>query len=173
MIFLGRLISLIALAALLAGAAFAHKQKAAVTEVSFNLRTGMIEVAHRFIIHDAEHAISDVAGERRDLIHDEETQTFFAEYVASHFDLTINDRPAKLALLGGEIEGGHIWIYQEAPAPFFVTRLALSQSTLTEVWQGQVNTVNIRTGGKTQTLTFSSDAGLKPVNVSPAQVWAG
>ncbi|MEM9054283.1 MAG: DUF6702 family protein [Pseudomonadota bacterium] len=173
MIFLNRLIMLMALAALISGAAFAHKQKAAVTEVSFNLRTGMIEVAHRFIIHDAEHAISDVAGERRDLIHDEESQAFFADYVASHFDLTVNDRPAKLTLLGGEIEGGHIWIYQEAPAPFFVTRLALSQSALTEVWQGQVNTVNIRTGSVTQTLTFNGDSGLKPVELPLALVWAG
>jgi len=170
---LSRVMTLFALAVLVSGTAFAHKQKAAVTEVSFNVRTGMIEVAHRFIIHDAEHAISDVVGERRDLIHDAATQTFFADYVASHFDLTVNDKPAKLTLLGGEIEGGHIWVYQEAPAPFFVTRLALSQSALTEVWQGQLNTVNIRTGSITQTLTFSGDHGLKSVGVSPALVWGG
>lgn len=166
-----RFLILMLMAALSIGAAFAHKQKAAVTEVTFNIRSGMIEVAHRFIIHDAEHAIRDAAGERRDLINDEDAQQFFAEYVASHFDLTVNDRLANLTLLGGEIEGGHIWIYQEAPAPFFVTRISLSQSALTEVWPGQVNTVNVRTGEVVQTLTFSSDAGLKRVVVKPSLVW--
>lgn len=166
-----RFLILMLLAALFMGAAFAHKQKAAVTEVTFNIRSGMVEVAHRFIIHDAEHAISDVVGERRDLINDQEAQQFFAEYVASHFDLNINDKTANLTLVGGEIEGGHIWIYQEAPAPFFVTRIALNQSALTEVWPGQVNTVNVRTGDAVQTLTFSSDAGLKRVGVRPSLVW--
>ncbi|MEO1642437.1 MAG: DUF6702 family protein [Pseudomonadota bacterium] len=172
MIQLSRIFLVMLMAVLLVGAAFAHKQKAAVTEVSFNLRSGTVEVAHRFIIHDAEHAISEVAGERRDLINDIEAQLLFAEYVASYFDLTINGREAAPILLGAEIEGGHIWIYQEAPAPLFVTSLALSQSALTEVWPGQVNTVNVRTFNKVQTLTFTSDAGLKSLKLNPAFVWA-
>lgn len=169
---LSRSLILMLTAALFMGAAFAHKQKAAITEISFNLRSGTVEVAHRFIIHDAEHAISKVAGERRDLINDSEAQQLFAEYVASHFDLTINDKVAEVVLLGAEIEGGHIWIYQEAPAPLFVTRIELNQSALTEVWSGQVNTVNVRTFNEVQTLTFTSDAGLKPLNLNPALVWA-
>lgn len=172
MIFLKRLVALVTMAALFTGAAFAHKQKAAITEVSFNLRTGMVEIAHRFIIHDAEHAISEVAGERRDLINDEDARRLFADYVASHFDLTINDGEADLTLLGSEIERGHIWIYQEAPAPLFVTRIALNQSALTEVWSGQINTVNVRTSDIVQTVTFSSDSGLKPLRLRPALVWA-
>ncbi|MEM1086129.1 MAG: DUF6702 family protein [Pseudomonadota bacterium] len=170
---LSRALSLVLLAALFMGAAFAHKQKAAITEISFNLRSGTVEIAHRFIIHDAEHAISEVAGERRDLINDPEAQSLFADYVASHFDLSINGKLAQADLLGAEIDGGHIWIYQEAPAPIFVTRMALNQSALTEVWSGQINTVNVRTGGTVQTVSFSSDAGLKSLQLDPARVWAG
>lgn len=171
MIFAWRCLVLVLMAALFMGVAFAHKQKAAVTEVMFNIRSGTIEIAHRFIIHDAEHAISEVAGDRRDLINDPEAQQLFAEYVASHFDLSLNDRPSEVTLLGAEVEGGHIWVYQEAPAPIFVTRIALSQSALTEVWTGQINTVNVRTGDVVQTLTFSSDAGLKTLPLKPSLVW--
>ena len=171
MIQLSRFLSLALMAALFMGAAFAHKQKAAITEISFNLRSGMVEVAHRFVIHDAEHAIGEVAGERRDLINDAEAQELFATYAASHFDLLMNDAPAQLNLLGAEIEGGHIWIYQEAPAPLFVTRVSVNQSALTEVWSGQINTVNVRTGDLVQTVAFSSDAGLKTVSLRPSLVW--
>lgn len=171
MISFARFFGLIALAALIAGASLAHKQKAAITEISFNPRSGMVEIAHRFNIHDAEHAISEVAGDRRDLSADADAQALFAAYVESHFDLTLNGQPAALRLVGQEIEGGHLWVYQEAPSPVFVTRLALSQSALTEVWPGQVNTVNIKTGSVIQTRAFSDDSGLKEVTLRPSLVW--
>ena len=100
------------------GPALAHQQKAALTEILFNPRTGNIEVAHRFILHDAEHAIRKTLDIGDSLVGSPDTQSAFANYVADRFALATSDGTAlPLTLLGAEIEGGYLWVYQETPAP--------------------------------------------------------
>lgn len=43
-----------------AGAVWAHPQKVAITDVFFNPRSGLIEIAHRFSLHDADAALDQL-----------------------------------------------------------------------------------------------------------------
>ena len=43
----------------------AHQQKAALTTLRYNPRSNEVEIAHRFALHDAEHAAPEVTGGMR------------------------------------------------------------------------------------------------------------
>ena len=136
----------------------AHEQKTALTDIFFNERTGNLEVAHRFSLHDAEHVAQKATGQKDDLTKSEGARKAFAEYAADHFELTNRaDKVIELALVGEEIEGGYLWVYQEAPIPdlpFFI-----KNTILLEVIKGQVNTVNIRKGKNVSTAVFRLGSG--------------
>ena len=90
---------------LLAMPATAHQQKEAITRVVFNDRTGNIEVMHRFLLHDAEHAIGQLFGQSADLLGNPADRDRFEEYVHSGFSLLDQDGEViALAPVGNEID---------------------------------------------------------------------
>lgn len=154
---------LLACAALLAiaGLAHAHQMQVAITTVTFNLRTDSIEVIHRFFTHDTEHAMAQITGRSADIILDEMVQQQFGLYVGRNFKLFDQDSTEiPLALVGVELEGDVIWVYQEAPVPGDLTELAVINSALLDLIPNQVNTVNVECGDDLSTLSFSR--GAKP-----------
>ena len=154
-----RTLLLAAIAALAATPASAHPQKAAITQVLFNPRTNHIEVAHRFTLHDAEAAAFDEKGARRDLLVSATAQSEFAAYVASTFQMAhLEGGDIPLTLLGAQIEGGSIWVYQDAPTPEKLSGLRIQNAALRDVWPQQTNRVNIERNGQVQTLVFSGAA---------------
>ena len=160
MIFRAFLAAAVALVAIAGGVASAHQQKAALTEVLFNPRTGNIEVAHRFALHDAEHAVRIELGVDGDLYTTPETRAAFASYVAKHFSLATPDgAPLPLALLGVEISDGHLWVYQETPAPDAIDALVVRCGALRDIWPDQINRVNVKRGDDVRTLVFTGAVG--------------
>lgn len=133
----------------------AHQQKAAITRVVFNERTGTLEVMHRFYLHDAEHAIRQLMGSDADIIGDELTRARFAAYVQQMFLLkSPSGETLMLNPVGHEIEGNFFWVYQERALPANLTELQVMHLALREVWPEQINTVNFERGGSVTTLTF-------------------
>lgn len=150
--------------------ATAHEQAIAFTEVSIIVpedgracapQTCRIEVAHRLVIHDAESTLMSVLGARADLVGDENAQAKFEAYVADRFRLVDGDtgEPFALTLLGGEVERGHYWVYQEAPLSAAPNRLDVTQGVLMDAIPQQTNRVNIVRDNETRTLVFSGDPG--------------
>src|SRR5210317_945521 len=84
--------------------ALAHQQKEAITRVLFNPRTANIEVMHRFLLHDAEHAVKQLLDADADILNSESTRKSFADYVYAHFSMSDQDgNPINLAPVGHEI----------------------------------------------------------------------
>ncbi|WP_417458584.1 DUF6702 family protein [Kordiimonas sp.] len=145
----------------------AHSRKAAITRVVLNERTGVIEVMHRFSLHDAEHAAplmwpeEDTATMRADV-----WQTAFASYVAERFSLRyLGGEAVPLTLVGQEVEGEFLWVYQEAPLgdglAFEVTHRALR-----DIWPTQANMVNFEFRGVVRTVTFTGEVVVMPVDLN-------
>ena len=98
--------------------AFAHQQKAAETTVTFNKRSGQLEVSHRFYMHDTEHAVQALFDKNADIINLKETQQQFADYVAKQFLVrTLADEELPLKTVGYEVEGKFFWVYQQTAIP--------------------------------------------------------
>ena len=136
--------------------AWAHQQKEAITRVLFNPRTNNIEVMHRFLLHDAEHAVKELRHGDSDILNSTDDQTFFSEYVYQHF--VIADQGGKVLPLnpvGHEIEGRFFWVYAETTIPDSIVSLTLSHDSLRDIWPEQVNLVNVERNGNVQSATFT------------------
>lgn len=153
------------LLALLALPLAAHQQKEAVTRILFNDRTGNIEVMHRFLLHDAEHATRELFGKSADLLGSSADQARFAAYVHERFLLLDQDgERIPLVAVGQEVEGRFLWVYAEAPIPPAITGLTLSQEALRELWPDQVNLVNVERDGSVKSALF--DGSSQDISIS-------
>lgn len=136
--------------------AWAHQQKEALTQVLFNPRTGNIEVMHRFLLHDAEHALKTLRDSKADILESEDDREFFADYVYRHFSIADqDDRSLPLKPVGHEIEGRFLWVYAETAMPKTITSLILRHDALHDVWPDQVNLVNVEKNGVVKSLIFT------------------
>lgn len=155
-----RLLAVLALvlAPIGAGTALAHQQKFTISTVSANPRTGMIEIVHQIPVHDAEHALRIQGADSPDIIGSEASREAFARYVTRRFLLMVDGAVVSPDYVGSEVQGGSLWVYQEAPAPDGAkVPLRLNSQILTDVWARQENRVNI--GGGTAVTTFVFTAG--------------
>ncbi|MCL1079876.1 hypothetical protein D5R81_17570 [Parashewanella spongiae] len=134
---------------LFAGKPLAHQQKEAYTNIKFNQRTDMLEIQHRFYLHDAEHAAQRVIDKSADLISDPVSREAFAYYATSTFSLK-NESEMTLALeyVGTELQGKYLWVYQETPITKDMNRFYIKMTTLQEIWSDQVNHINIERNKK-------------------------
>lgn len=155
-----RRIAILALTWTLVSSAFAHQQKEAITRVLFNPRTGNIEVMHRFLLHDVEHASKTLFGESADLLQNPADRDRFEHYVQKRFVLTDQDgAPLPLTPVGNEIEGRFLWVYAETVIPKALTALRISHSALHDVWSEQTNLVNVERADDVRSALFQGGSG--------------
>lgn len=148
-------------ALLLAFPVTAHQQKIAISTISHNPRTNLLEVTHRVPLHDAEHALKSRGAIAPDIVANVETRRMFARYVSNRFSIGQEEAdPVELLLLGSEIEGGYIYIYQEASSPGPGAELLIFSGIMTDIWSRQESRVNMGSGTHVETLIFQ--AGDRP-----------
>ncbi|MEM1247543.1 MAG: DUF6702 family protein [Acidobacteriota bacterium] len=140
---------------LLVGPLSAHQLKESMTRVLFNARSGNIEVMHRFLLHDAEHATSKLFPGEADLLKNAADRDRFGQYARERFSLVDQDgRALDLSPVGTEIDGAYLWVYSETPIPKALTAITISHEALRDVWPEQVNRVNVERGETVQSATF-------------------
>jgi len=140
---------LVVLLLLAAPQAWTHQQKEAITRILFNPRTGNIEVMHRFLLHDAEHAVRQLRNGKADILGSESDREFFSVYVHGHFEMIDQDgKVLPLTPVGNEIEGRFLWIYSETAIPDGIKSLVLRNDALRDIWPEQINLINVEGNGK-------------------------
>ena len=147
-----------------ASSSIAHQQKEAYITLLFNKNTSKLEVAHRFLLHDAEHIFTKRYGlEKLDtaggLQTDKRSQAAFAAYVEARFELaSSNKKSLPLSSVGHEVQGKYLWVYQETPIPKN-DEIYIKHSALQELWDEQVNHINIERDGQVRSIRLQkSDA---------------
>ncbi len=163
-------LALLILLSLKISLSFAHVQKTAVTRVFFNPATENIEVMHRFLIHDAEHAAQQLFGAGQDLLGSEDSRTLFSSYVINRFsiDAELSDGasvPLELEFLGTEIDGQFIWVYQETEIIEGIESFNMVNMALRDVWPDQSNLVNVERQGKIFSALFDAGAEVKSLEI--------
>jgi len=157
-----RLLAVIA-ALFLAVPAAAHQQKITITTIAHNPRTQLLEIMHRVPLHDAEHSLETQGIQAPDIINDTESRRAFARYISARFSVATDGGPIELTLLGSEVSGGNLLVYQEAPSPGPGVELKVQSQILTDVWSRQENRVNVGDGAQTRTAIFRSGDPAKVV----------
>jgi len=149
---------------------FGHVQKTAVTRILFNPETSNIEVMHRFLIHDAEHAAQQLFGAGQDLLGSEDSRMLFSSYVINRFsveaELADGSRlPLELDYLGAEIDGQFIWVYQEAAIIDGIESFSMVNMALRDVWPDQSNLVNVEREGRIFSALFDAGSEVKNLEI--------
>ena len=135
----------------------AHQQKQAFITILFNQHTDNIEVSHRFLIHDAEHALKISLQGLSDLNSNKQSQDRFAEYIQKHFRLTDdNGDVLVLSMVGHEVEGKYFWVYQEMSISK-IEELGVKHTALYEVWPSQINQINVEKDGWVRSARLTKD----------------
>ncbi|MGX5174871.1 DUF6702 family protein [Aliikangiella sp. IMCC44653] len=145
------ILSLLIACAGLAPNLLAHQQKESYSSILFNPRSGLIEVAHRFYLHDAEHAIKrggiiapNSISKSADLAKSESMQAAFAQYIVASFAIrALDQEPEALELVGYEVEGKYLWVYQQTKLAFNISEIWVKMTALQGIWSGQTNHVNV------------------------------
>ena len=143
----------------------AHQQKAAITRVLFNERSGNIEVMHRFYLHDAEHAVRELFGKDADIIKDETTRARFSNYVNERFAMRADGEALPLTPVGYEIEGRFFWVYVETAIPETLQTLSMQHRALRDIWSAQSNLVNVERRGQVRSMRFAGEADLLSIDI--------
>ncbi len=138
----------------------AHDYHASITDVKYNPKTQNLEVALRVFTDDLEDALSKKNKDKVSYSSDsDKIKKYLAEYLNTtlSFELT-EGKPLKQRIIGSEEETEAVWIYIEVP----VQKAALSQlyvknAVFTELFNDQMNVVNINYKGKTKSVLLQKN----------------
>lgn len=136
----------------------ADRQPGSLSTVKTNAATGNVEIIHRLHNHDAELGIMAVLKDRSLTMDQLVGRAQLALYVEDRFTLAASDgdeigAPLDLELLGAELDGEYVLVYQEFTGTFPAT-VAVRNDILRDVFPEQVNHVNIALGKGVRSLTF-------------------
>ncbi|MEM7730350.1 MAG: DUF6702 family protein [Pseudomonadota bacterium] len=148
-------------AAAFAPKAFAHR--AARTETELRIEAdGTVGVIHVYHLQDAQDALYKAGLIDRPDLTPLRARARLALYTRRHFSLSEGGEPVDLDVIGAEIEGDNVYVYQEGRLTGDGA-LVVMANMLRELMHDQTNSVNVVRNGRTQTLDFRGEDGPKPV----------
>lgn len=142
----------------IAFAAMAHREPGSLTSVNWNEVTEKTEIIHRLHSHDAELGIGAVLNMPGLSVLDLEGRAYIALYVEERFHIADSDGglEIELELIGAELSGDHILVYQELSG-HLPARIRIRDNILRDAYPTQINQVNIEDGDVTHSLIFADD----------------
>lgn len=145
----------------------AHRAKSALTLVRWNRPAGMLEVEHGLHAHDAEIALNQIGKLATPDLSQLSDRAQLALYVEARFALSPPGGVGlPLKLLGAELDGENVRVYQEVGLAVLPDRLSVRNRILRDVFPVQINQVNFDLygdPGRIRTLTFLGGDGEKDV----------
>lgn len=134
----------------------AHNFHAGITDISYNERSGSLEVVHTYMAHDVEALLTNLYQRQFDLS-DPDDQAVFRKVVEKQFWLADKDqRRLPLNWVGMTADAQSVTIYQEAPQTPAAKVEIIHDAVLTDFMPDQLNTVNLTVAGSLRTFGFSS-----------------
>ena len=136
--------------------ASAHRFHAGLADITFNQRTGSVEVVHTYMAHDIDALLAAQTGRQVDLTKPED-EALLRNYVEQRFYL-LDKNKARLPLqwVGITVSVETVIIYRELPATPLANIAQVHDEVLMDVMPRQANTVNITHDGVTASLAFDS-----------------
>lgn len=139
-----------------AAATLAHRAPGSVSTIEFNPRSGMTEIVHRLHLHDAELGVASVLEDPSLSLSNLKSRARVALYASERFELKAGDEPLTLDIVGAEISGDYLVVYQEREGRLS-GRIDIRDDILRDAFPRQVNQVNIDSRGTVRTLSFSGE----------------
>ena len=147
--------------------ASAHKFHASFVQVDYNAKTQSAEITLRTFPDDLEAILTRRAGKSVALERKDEAGALALAYLRDTFQLqSARGVRATLTWVGMDAGVDSAWLYFEAKLPGGLSGARLSDQYFFDLFDDQVNVVNLRDGDNKQSLTFERGGGFQTV---PAQ----
>ena len=101
----------------LSSSAYAHRESASSTEILWSDETKTIQVTHVMHTHDAQRALFHMGRIETPDLSSLKAQAKLALYFSETFTLSADNSPLELNIIGAEIIGRNVYIYQDASLP--------------------------------------------------------
>ena len=141
----------------------AHPFHATYTEVDWNAKDKMLEVALRVQPEDLDRVLSLRTKRKIDIEKTKGVDKLIQTYLAEVFLVEPKlKQPVAIRWIGKEVSSKEAWLYFEIPRPQGIEGLKLLNRIFLEILPDQVNTVRVRQGRQRVTLRFDRNSR-KPV----------
>ena len=136
---------------------FSHKFYVSLVQVEFNTETKALEITMKIFTDDLEYAISGsqlsygLGAENEP----SEADSILYTYIKNNFSIAVNGQPYTPNYIGKEVEMDVTWIYTEILEIESVSSVEVSNLMLTELFDDQVNLVNVKYLGQKKGLLLN------------------
>jgi hypothetical protein len=140
--------------------AMAHDYHSSITDIKYNPRTQSLQVAIKVFTDDLESALSKRSKSKITYsANSESIKQQLAGYMAASMSFEVTKgKPLKQRFVGSEEEADVVWVYLEVPVQHAsLSELYIKNAVLTEVFDDQMNIVNLNYKGKVQSMLLQRD----------------
>ena len=153
----------LALCAALAPVASAHKYHTSVTRVEYNARERSAEITIQTFTDDLEDILAKRVGRSVRLGADKDADRLVFDYLRSAFELKRGDGSYALRWVGMEVKGETVWLYMLAEIPEGLSKASVRNALLFDLFEDQVNIVNVISDGRKNSLVFKRGDGAREI----------
>lgn len=123
--------------------ALAHKYHTSVTRLEYNAEERSVEITIQTFADDLEDILSKRAGKSVRLDASKDVDRLAFDYVRSVIELKGRNGSSELQWVGMEAKGGTVWLYVLAKMPEGLSKAFVRNSLLFDLFEDQVNIVNV------------------------------
>lgn len=149
--------------------AAAHRGHGALSVVEIDARSGGVKVSHRIPAHDAEPALAIIAPDAQASLDDPDAIAALKSYMLRTFKVAVNGQAVALTLKDMTLGADEVrleYAGQIAPANAGA-EVTVRAAMFADVYDDEVNQVNIRRLGVTRSLIFAAGEAWQPQSVDP------
>jgi hypothetical protein len=143
----------------------AHKFHTSFTEAEYNAPEHSLQITLRTFPDDLENVLSRRAGKPVRLDQKKEMETLLVAYLQETFQLkNAKGEAVKLSWVGMDAGVDSAWLYFEAQLPEGTTGTALRNQFMFDLYEDQINLVEVKQDKRKQALTFKNgDSRFEPI----------
>jgi hypothetical protein len=139
--------------------ALGHRYHTSVTRLEYNAEERLVEITVRTFADDLEAIVSTRAGKIARLDGSQAADTLLFAYLRSVFQLKSGVQKVELQWIGMELKGNTALIYLQARMPEDRSKTSLQNTLLFDLFEDQINIVNVLDKGKKASLVFKRGEG--------------
>ncbi|GAB4028588.1 hypothetical protein GCM10028773_63140 [Spirosoma koreense] len=146
-----------------------HDFHASVTQMQYNPKERTFEISVRIFTDDFEKGLSAATGNKIMLSStpgpNDKNEPLIEKYILAHFNyVSPQKQPKPIKYVGHEVEADANWVYLEMPYPEAFHGGLLKQNVLMELFDDQVNMVNIQYQGQKKTFVFRKNQPIQDLS---------
>ena len=134
---------------------FCHKFYVSICQIDFNSKTNSMEITFKIFTDDLENTLEAQGTGKLYLGSERESKDadrFIFNYLKTHFDLKVDNRPVQIKFLGKEVELDVTWCYIEVLDVEKITNITVTNSILIEQFEDQTNIVHVKVEKKQKSM---------------------